>query len=410
MNILTKAFNANLKVCVRYDPPNSIYEPYTKPVKTEDQIILAIHDCGYQLFNYIESPSDKVIMAYMDTNPDFECDILVNGSKELITYAIRHKYNLFESYANLYTMDEIMGLIKLQPMIIKYINNQTFDMCELAVRQDPFAIEFVDSMQSEYQKQLYSLAIGINPMIIKIIDGSYIDIKLGDELLDQDSNLFRYFPDRLHSDNNMIKKALGLNPLNIEFIGHDKQSQEMCNDVFARNYQSIKYIDKQYLTDDMIVAIKKQDVRLLKYFDSIDQDFCDDLIQKYPPYISCIPRANRTIELGIVAIKHDYRLLEHCEFITKQMMIDVFKSPGLIGIARKMRYDFILDYPDHLLIKIIGAMPNLLRVIPESRQTDQIVRCALGVDGYCVKYVVNMCDEYKSIAIARDPGASRYFK
>ena len=77
-------------------------------------------------------------------------------------------------------------------------------------------------------------------------------------------------------------------------------------------------------------------------------------------------------------------------------------------LPRTNRYDFIFNFDEDVLVKIVKAMPNLLKILPQKRKTDRIIKTVLSEDGYSIQYVENKTKEYYDLAIKTSPGAEKY--
>lgn len=93
------------------------------------------------LFSYVKIPNDAEV--YIEKNK-FK-------SNKIILQKIQHICELRELKDSNY----VLNLIKKNPMSLKYIDEQTKEICDLAISLDPFSIQFIKNQT----KELCELAI-----------------------------------------------------------------------------------------------------------------------------------------------------------------------------------------------------------------------------------------------------------
>ncbi|AGF84896.1 hypothetical protein QJ854_gp886 [Moumouvirus goulette] len=441
-NILKPDFYNHLDVVIYNGPPNTIYGKYKGFVGNgkhgyEAGIIKAIKKCmsPNRLFKNIINPSDEVIIAFLEEEK-YSFGEIKNPSKRVIKFAIVQDYKRFPKFKNIFNENEIIELLEQCPNIIEFIDKPTYLMCKLAIGKNAWCIEYIKNPSYE----LCKLAVEKNPMSIRYINKNnqtpelckiavndiclksekyysdnnilknlkYIDEEIVDKIIDSKFLLyeFNYIPKDYLTDER-VNKCIIKCPECIKYI--DNLTQELCSLAFDNNFKVIAYIPHEYQLSYMTNFIKfNNKYELIPFIKDLDQNYCDRMFNHSKYNIKYIPPEYQTKIMCQKAIEYDYNFLQYCAHIDNDILNTVFKSRHLENIPRKNRFDFIKYFENNALLKIIKTRPLLISVLPEEKQTDEIIKTALNLNGYSLEYVINKRYEYVQLALKNQPKAIKH--
>ncbi|AVL95197.1 hypothetical protein ma810 [Moumouvirus australiensis] len=440
-NILKPDFYNYLEVVLYNGPPNTLYGKFHGFVGygeygCEDGIIKALKECSstHNLFDNIINPSDNVIIAYLKREK-YSFYKIKNPSKHVIKFAISQDQKRFPKFKNLFNENEILELLEICPDIIKYIEKPTYLMCKLAVGKIGWCIEYINNPSLE----LCKLAIERNPMTICCIDKNkqtpelckkavndiclktnsylnsdilknlnYIDDEIIDKIIDSKflSTEFNHIP-REYLTEKRIRKCVINCPECIKYL--DELTQDLCCLAFDKDFNVIEYIPHEFQTANMTNFIKNNNkYKLIPFIKDLDQNYCDRMFNHYESNLKYIPFKYQTKNMCLKAIERDYDYLQHCGHIDNDILNAVFKSRQLQNTPKKDRFNFIKYFENDVLLRIIKVRPFLISVLPEEKQSDEIIRTALNLNGYALEYVKNKRFEYVELALKNQPKAIKH--
>lgn len=416
-NILTNEFYKHLTVVLYNGPPETIYgkfSDFSLRSGNEKTIIKAIRECQSKksLYKNIINPSDNVTIAYLEKEY-FGFKDVKNPSKRVIQFAITKYNEVFDKYKHLFNYQETLELIEKSPWIIKYIESSTYEQCKTAVSKDGFVISCIENQTLDLCKEALNQIINNNHCYIygnilrnmKCIDDKMIDLIINSRFLLHE---FKNIPEKFLNQD-IIEKIITKCPMCLKDINDKYLTPELCELAFDRNIESIQYIPHIYQTDQMINKIKfGKYYNLIPYIKNLDQEYCNQMFQDSLQNIKFIPHEYQTKEMCIKTIEYHYTYLKYCGYIDNEILNMIFKSKYMVNIPKKDRFKFILDFDDNIIMRIIKVKPYLLSIIPENRQSDEIVKQALTTNGYSLEYVINKKEEYIKIALENQPKAIKY--
>nr|WBF70214.1 hypothetical protein [Megavirus caiporensis] len=416
-NILTSEFYKHLTVVLYNGPPETIYgkfSDFTLRSGNEKTIIKAIQECEDKttLYKNIINPSDNVTIAYLKEEY-FGFKNVKNPSKPVIKFAIVEYNEIFDKYKHLFNYQETLELIEKSPWIIKYIESPTIEQYKMALSKDGFVICCIENQTLELCKMAlkqiinddHCYAHGTILKNMKHIDDKMIDLIIDSKfLLHEFKNIPKKFLNLVN-----IEKIIKNCPMCLKDMDNKLLTQELCELAFDRDIKSVQYIPHIYQTEYMTDKIKLgKYYNLIPYIKNLDREYCNQMFQDSLQNIKFIPHEYQSKEMCIKAIEYHYTYLKYCAHIDDEILNIIFKSKCMANIPKKDRFKFILDFDDNIIIKIIRAEPNLLSIIPENRQSDEIVKQALATNGWSLQYVINKKEEYVKIALENQPMAVKY--
>ena len=444
MNTFKEGYKDALCYCVYNGPPNTIYANYTDSLDTENDLIKAVKKCD-RLYYYIINPSENVTCAYIENNGTLFLPKDLKITKKIARSIIINKEEKFKDCENLFNDDELIEMTYYNPHILKYVKKQNYTICFNVMNI------LIDKYNSELYSELFYAGSGLWKKSLPSNFVTYFNleclnddeiIKLYNIAFNNNNNCIEYMIPKYVSHDNIInylkrnpdyiKKFKG----NVEYNITKEQLKNIYDEIFKYSFFNFKYIDGEYQTEEMINKIRdKNYISLYEYInnkDEIGQELYMESFEKsvnniiyipnkYKTDIMCkkafehnynnivsIPEEFQTVEMCKKATMMNVKLIKYCKYIDYDMIENVHKQ--FKNDPKKNRYDFINDFSENVLIKIIKANPNLLRVLDKNKKTDKIIRTALENNGYSIQYVENQTDEYKKIALDNQPNAKKYFK
>lgn len=352
-----------------------------------DDTIIDILRHKPKLFQKISNPSDLVIMTAIDLDRT-NFFHLKNPSKNIIKHMLYKNMDAIDFFPNVFTSDELINLIELNPFVIKYISNPSPDICIKV-------IQLIFNDQTKYSGPVLKYLTYINQEMVDQI----IQIKF---LLDE----FNYIPAKYLTDQ-IIIKAIYTNHNVMKFISEKYLNQTICTDIFNLNVNSFRFIPEKFKTDNMINCIyANKHYHLVEYIESLSQEICDKIFNENPENFCYIPKHFRSKQVSQYIVKINHNLLDDCEHIDDDILSQIFKSQP--KVPKVDRFLFINNLNEETIIKIISIRPSLLRVVSELKQTDKVICTALNSSGYFLEYVINKTDKYIQLAINNEPKAIKY--
>lgn len=407
-NILKHGFYDHLFIVIYNGPPQTIYEDYKRYfINSEDGIIKAIEKCSEFLIDYITNPSENVMLAAVKRE-SYLFTHLKNPTKKVITYCIETGYLSIKNYLHLYSYDELKNLTSINPSILSSIPDHTEELSNIACEKNPLMIQYSNFQTLDKCKNAVKYFIenklshqGCFLSYIKYFDEEMVEIIIGNLQL---TNYLKFIPKELLTNERKIK-ALKTNPLCLKYIEHC--NQELSDIAFSLNINSFLYIPEEFQNEKMHKKIMDNErYDLVRYSKFLSQEDCNLIFEKDSIYISYIPTKFQTKSICLKLVQKDHNYLQKIPIIDSDILNAIFKSRK--NIPRKDRFNFILQYNDDILEKILVARPYLLQIIPFEKQTDKLIKAILTRDGYAIQYVLDKKEEYVKIALENEPKAIKY--
>lgn len=386
-NILLPEFYNYLHVVLYNGPPETIYDKYHGRVTSgnEISILAALKVCcsTIQLFKNIVNPSDNVILAHLNEHRYILLkDVKSGPSKSLIYESILINSSNFKDYKLMFNESKIIKLLKQGVDIYKDIDDLTLEMSKLV-------------LQNRYITDL---------TYFKYWDYELIDMILADKSIISN---FDVIPDlSLHQ----IQKAILIHPLRLKCFTNIIFDQEIYTKAYDQNYKCIEYIPYDFQTDYMHNDIRNNHLEFVRFLRDRNQSDFDELISKYSGYIEYVPEEFQTITMCKECVEYNKSLLKYCYYINNGMLMSIFKAESNKNTPKKDRFDFIYDFNEDALIRILKVKCDLLRILPAHKQTDRLIREVLKTNGYALQHIINPTKEHIEIALLQQPNAIKYVK
>lgn len=388
-NILLPEFYDYLQIVLYNGPPNTIYGKYYERVISgnESSILAALKKCAFRsaLFRNIINPSDKVILCYLSEFSYLSLKDVKRKqcfSKHLIYKSILINNLNFKDYKSMFNEKEIIELLEQGIDIYRDIDDLTLEMSKLIV-----------------SKYLYSYDLLI---YIKYWDTELIDMIINHKSIVSNFNIIP----NLNKD--QIEKAILINPLRLQYFTDIIFDKDLYLNAFNKDINCIEYIPDDFQTDYMCTHTRIKDSQLIRFLrDKTQHDF-DRLISRCSGNIKYVPKEFQTFEMCKTCIEDSKSYLEYCYCIDENLLTLIFKSKYNINIPKKDRFNFIIYFNEEALIRILKIRPSLLQILPEDKQTDQLIKEILQSNGYALQHVINPTKEHIKIALLHEPKAIKY--
>jgi hypothetical protein len=469
---LTNEFYDKIKFYVVYNgPPNTIYGDYSQFfINSESGIIKAMNVCGACIWRYIKNPSEKILCEAVRLN-SYELDDMKDPPKSVVEIVLSERPHIYKKYEKMFNENDHQRLVKNNPFMVEYLNIIDRKIYEIAICMNPIVIKFIENQDlklcelsisvlkykidnditpsgtqssspwghtmTNETKEIIDLSSNLfNAESLKLILHKCEKIKnmdtnsspfkykysyylpkyvsylkfFNDKIVDTVMTIneilpsFHYVPEEYHTTDRIIK-VIHSHPECFKNIKNP--SKELCQLAFSLDKNNIEYIHFDNQTEDMTQHITNNYMgELYKYGKFITENDYLNLFNKNPHYIDFIPKHYQTVCMCELAVSKNIYLLEYCEHITPQMIYFIRNSQPTV--PRKNRFDFIKKYDENVLMKIISCDPHLLSILPDTKQTDMVIKAALNKSGYNIQYVINKTDEYKKIALENEPKCIKY--
>jgi len=221
-----KQTDANCLVAVK---GNGLLLEHVKNKK--DNIIMAAIQQNSNALQFVENQTEKAIELAVTKNP-YSTIFIKKPSKELFNKLARLNFKCLEYMCRRYVDDEMIiniwgDRLKKDGLLLKDCSIQTFELCKIAIEQNPHAIQYISNTIFVKRTFIELLEYGLkmNGIVIQYI---------------------------INPTNNMKNIAINQNGLAIEFIANP--SYELCKLAIAQNKNALTKIKNnlyQYILNDM---------------------------------------------------------------------------------------------------------------------------------------------------------------
>ncbi|AYV76412.1 MAG: hypothetical protein Terrestrivirus6_38 [Terrestrivirus sp.] len=349
---------------------------------SEKVIICAIKkDSTY--FEKCMNPSKEIICTYISMNPS-EYAKLTNEHKKIFAPDAHELIKMVKTYPKIFpfmteeeqTEQISYTVIKINVNTIKNVKKQTDKLCAMALLSYAENNKYNNNKYNQTQERIIKhLKIFNDLMIEYIIECKELTIYFCD------------LPNEYKTPGN-IQKAIKNNPHVLGTLDKEIQSQQLCDIAYERDIECIQYILPQFQTDDMKnKIIDSRIVKLFKYIKDMTKQQSIKMFSISPGSIEFIEEINQEKYMCIAAVRHDIKLLKFCTIIDKDIIDYVYESQPYI--AKKDRFNFVSDFSEYILIKIVTMRPTILDLLTQEKQTEKIITAALNTNKFAAKYVKN---------------------
>jgi N-glycosylase/DNA lyase len=395
---------------------------YDWEVDKEKIICEGINAYWITLMNHIKNPSENVIITAISRHSDYFKSINKPTKNMIIAYVVK-KDEEFAKYEKQFSETEIETIVEKNPNIIKHIANQSEKLCWIALKRNLKTIEFVKNQTDEMceyvtdinsfpkESRHYDYPEKIIANLKKFNDKVVKNIMYNHHLI----GYFRYVPEKYRKFT--VKDtiyAIKLSPYFIKFV--DEKTQDLCNLAYSlETYKRIiEHIPAEFQTEMIIYDTLNQSYHNLQYVHNKTKEFCEFAFAKNIDAIKYIPLEFQTKEMCMKAIEKSISNLEYCMVIDNDIMHYVFYVQPIK--QRTKRFNFIVEAArkmspekrDEYLSRVISVRRGILGCLTDDEQTETLIKTALKIDGYALRYIKNKKPEYIKLALEMEPKAVKY--
>jgi hypothetical protein len=197
LKIISKPTNEMIFTALRQ---NSLALEYVKD-QTKEMIFMSLKKSPFSV-SFIKNPTHDLYYEIIEMN--------------LKTYKFMDKKLLTREFINKCAIIHV----KKDGMLLEHFPEQTFELCSIAINQNPYAIQYVKLTDLKEIKELEIQAVELNGMVLEYIKTSSTQI---------------------------LKIAIKTsNGAALQFMSKHKQSYDICKLAISYNKNNLKYINEQY--------------------------------------------------------------------------------------------------------------------------------------------------------------------
>jgi len=252
--------------------------------------------------------------------------------------------------------DEVIKVdeLKKNGMLLKYILEQTEELCLIAVKQNSNAIIHV----KKPTEAIMLATVKQNGMAIKYIKDP--SDKICEIALIQNPLVLQYIK---YQTIKMIKIACKKNPVTVSMI--KKPSKELYYELISDNIETFKYMDNKFVDDEFIMFVWEKCVT------------SDGL--------SLMNCTNQTMELCKIAIEQNSNAIQYINesIFTKKQIIE---------------------------LQLMGIVKNPMVIKYVMKPTKEQIETALLQNGIAIKYIQNPSYDHCKLAIKQNKSACESIK
>lgn len=217
-------------------------------------------------------------------------------------------------------------ILSYDGMMLKYVKNQTYKLCEIAVMQNGISLQFVSSKHKD--KKICELAVINNRFALQFVDAKFQSEKICECALFQNPDVFEY----IHSDAltlELCELAIIQNSDIIDFIDPNYVFYNyLAKFAVSRNGNSIQYVKK--ITDEIrkLAVIDnpqcvKHDGLSLKFIKYQNMTLCIDAVLQNGLALQYVQPSFKTPELCKIAVNQNIDSTKYINKNTNDQWVDL---------------------------------------------------------------------------------------
>jgi hypothetical protein len=214
---------------------------------------------------------DNINLLLLDVNIPYDANVIKSSyPNEYITnkYIIKNK--------RLLSNDNELFYIGIQKNgeFIRFLDEQTEEICKLAVKVNPDALYYVkEQFQTD---EICKLAIEQSYCTLNFVNNQTEEIcKFA---ITKSAFAIKYVKEQFYTEE-ICKLAVSKNGLVIEFIKDEFKTDEICKLAVKQNGLSMKFIKDEFKTDEICKLAVKQNGYSLKYVINQTEEICNLAVQ-----------------------------------------------------------------------------------------------------------------------------------
>lgn len=304
------------------------------------------------------------------------------------------------------TYEVCINMVRKNGLELKYVPNKHFtrEICLEAVKQNGLSIQYINEIDLEICNE----AIRNNYEALSMIPMRCRSKSLCDFAFEIDTDSVIYFPEELRTIDR-IEKAFEKNKNLYYLLSEDRRTRKakrnslyyngnllkhmknspngLCRIAINATPESIQYVPKSYLDQDICIKVLSSDGLLIKHIplDLLNDKIIHTAINQNPESLLLLPEFYRKPKMVSFAIK---------------------KNGAMIQYLRKTLI------PDNLYLKAVQSNPTSIEFLPERLKTYELCLDAVKRNGKSIRFVDrNIIDENMiNSAFDNDQSSIQYFE
>lgn len=306
--------------------------------------------------------------------------------------------------------DEIMRMVIDNGLNIQFVENQSFDLCRLAIQENIYSYVYIKN--HDMRKQLRRVLLSVDGMLLEFIDEQTEELCIravkNNALALQfvkpefiELNVKNHYPSYAQI-NKLWQAALIRDVSALQFIPNQTVevydylfyalNNDWCNVVDTDNPNTRIYFKRKYFSD---IEIGK----LLKYVNNQTETICKKFIVISPKSLMYIK--NQTDFLCDLAVNIDGLTLEYVKNKTPKLCEDAVKRNPLA-------LQYVDNQTDQMCEKAVEQNPLAFQYV--KNKTDKLSEIAVKYNGLMLEFVNEQTEKICTIAVAENPLALKFVK
>lgn len=282
----------------------------------------AVNKNGFSL-KYIKNQNEKICLAAIEYD-EYTLKYVKNQTDKICLAAIE-KNGLAIKYVKKKTVKKCLAAIKQNGMAIKYIKNKSYNNCMAAVEQNGLSLKYIDI----YPKSLaiYKAAVKQNGMALKYVSEKTQDIC--NEAVLQNIKALNYV---FLLNNDVLEQCL------LYVFKRKPPTYEDLKMIVDKSIRYLKYIDKQYQTEQICLYAIEKNINSLFYIKNQTDKVIITALEKNYRYAKYV---NEPDEKTIIKMTdYDFRTfnyIKNIENISDELLTKLIKNNHIILNLRKIK-------------------------------------------------------------------------
>jgi hypothetical protein len=366
---------------------------------------------SYTHYRYNDYATDKCILGPVQKLEDF-----FSSNPDAIHIALKQDGTLIKFIKN-QTSDICIEAVKQNGLSLQYVKEQTADICIEAVKQNGLSLCFVKEQTADIcikavkqnglslcyvKEQTDDICIkavkhdGLSLQYVKdqnMVKHLYYDIvkKTVEYNLSLKKNYWNWWTPSIVqyiNDAEVCENLVKEFPMALMWIKDDMQTHKMCIEVMKKYGMALRFVANQTL--EICLEAVKNDGMALQYVNIEDPiymvDICIEAIKQNPSAIIFVK--NKSAKIYIELVKKNYK---HIEFIEEQTPEICIEAVSQYGLALK----FVKDQTHEICINAVKQYGLALQYV--KNKTYDICIEAVRQNGFAIKFVDKNQEGYANI-------------
>lgn len=394
-------------MCIKVLKQNPFLLEYV--IKQNEQLCKFALLGNIKSYIYIKNKSNSLNEYAINLDP-FALEFIENQTEDIIFSALRNNAKSFK-YAKIQTKKMCDELFNINKKFIEYFNEQlpyyclcavnedannlklirreyqTLDICWIAIKKNPYMLEYAYVQDKEmcefvikYDNKLMKFARKYNNANINISQNNLNSLK-DEELYKILTNNPALIKQIQNPSNNLIRFVVNINGCYLRYIDKNYQDDDIIILAFKRYPAALKFAAYQNkrICDEFILNYSNNQINFDKYWKNLDFEYVsDDNINKFvyydPDNIKYIPKNKQTEELCIYCLTNSYD--------TTQKYIQIESNNiNIIHLQNDGLYLNYINNKTYELCKIaVENNCNAIDYVPDEFKTEELYNILLNTD------------------------------